>query len=90
MRRWRLGLVTAVLLGLAGCKTPPQQIKPPRQPEEYVEPPDGDKRYDGPVEYPKGTLNQDRAAPKEFVPPGAPGSSGGPRSPGARLGGGGY
>jgi hypothetical protein len=88
LRWWRVfGLMTALLLSLNGCKAPQQQIKPRRPPEEYVDPPEGDKRYDQPVEYPKGTLNQDKQIyGKDFVPPNAPGANGAPKTPGVSPG----
>jgi len=40
---------------LAGCKTPPPQLKPAAAPEELAGPPVGDSRYDFP-NYPKEAL----------------------------------
>jgi hypothetical protein len=34
-------------------------LKPPPHPEEYTVPPADDARFSAPIEYPKGTLNQD-------------------------------
>jgi hypothetical protein len=34
-------------------------LKPPPQPEQYALPPRDDPRFTLPIEYPKGTLNQD-------------------------------
>jgi hypothetical protein len=93
---WGLGggLVLALLI-VAGCQSNDGHLKPPKYPEEYVLPPD-DSRYSQPVAYPKELLDKDillqRAADaKNFSGPGGPGGpSMGPRSPGSRMGAGGY
>jgi hypothetical protein len=82
-------LVGLALFGLSGCKSTQERLKPPKIPEEYVAPPDNDKRYSEPIEYPKDALNQDRKIYPDFVPPNAPGGSGsgGSRSPISHAGG---
>jgi hypothetical protein len=61
MRRIRdmLGLLLLIHAGLLGCATTEPQIKPPKQAEEYNSPPDNDRRYTGPIEYPKETMESD-------------------------------
>jgi hypothetical protein len=89
-RTWRgLAFVGLALLGLGGCKSSQEQLKPPKVPEEYVAPPD-EKRYSLPQEYPKGTLNQDRAGgSRDMSPPGPagapPGATPGQSAPSART-----
>jgi hypothetical protein len=70
MRRIRdlLGLLLLIQIGLLGCATTEPQLKPPKPPEEYNPPPDNDRRYTGPIEYPKETMETDpllRKAAKE-------------------------
>jgi hypothetical protein len=87
MRRTRRGLALLVLalLGLSGCKSAQEHIKPPKIPEECVAPPDIDK-YNKPIEYPKDSLNVDRNVPKDFTPAGGGGSPAGLRGPTSRGG----
>jgi hypothetical protein len=71
MGRVRMRGLAAVLLFLSGCWTLPStvklnewwngkpELKPPSAPEEYKVPPADDPRFSTPIEYPKGTLNQD-------------------------------
>jgi hypothetical protein len=77
----RLLLVT--LLGLAGCHTTDPPIKPPKFSEEYKLPPDADRRYSQPPEYPKESLNKDPGPKNSLGTPGGPGGPGGPGSPGS-------
>src|SRR5262245_30142368 len=65
--RW----MALALLCLVGCETPRGQIKPPVIPEKFNGPPD-ETRYNGPPQYPKGTLNQTpvrRNTVEEGAPP---------------------
>jgi hypothetical protein len=85
-------LLTATLLGLAGCHTTDPPAKPPKPPEEYRLPPDSDRRYSQPPEYPKESLNKD-PGPKNPAPggpngQGGPGGMGNPSMPGMSAGGG--
>jgi hypothetical protein len=61
MRRIRdlLALLLLIHLGMLGCATTEPQLKPPKPPEEYNSPPDNDRRYSGPVEYPKEVMETD-------------------------------
>lgn len=52
-----LGWIGLALASLAGCESPRAQIKPPVIPDQFAGPPD-DPRYNGPPQYPKGTLSQ--------------------------------
>jgi hypothetical protein len=85
MRRlWDGGrLLLLTLLGLAGCHTPDPPIKPPKFAEEYKLPPDADRRYSQPPEYPKDSLNKDPGPKNSFGSPGGPGGRGGPGTPGS-------
>jgi hypothetical protein len=73
----RLDLWAVVLLGLCGCVTSDNQIKPPETPEQYRSPPAYDGRYAGPPKFPKETLNQDM-----IRRPDTDGGVGGPGGPG--------
>ncbi len=86
MRRIRdmLGLLLLIHVGMSGCATTEPQIKPPKQPEEYNAPPDNDKRYTGPIEYPKETMDTDplmKKATKDNKKQGTPGPTTNPGSP---------
>jgi hypothetical protein len=82
-------LLTMTLLGLGGCHTPGPPTKPPKPAEEYRLPPDADRRYSQPPEYPKESLNKD-PGPKNSSPgpagPGGPGTPGSPGSPSMGMG----
>jgi len=57
--RWTrvgMGLLSAAVLGLAGCQTANTTIKPPLH-EEYTLPPADDSRFSSPPAYPKETLD---------------------------------
>ena len=41
-----------------GCTTT-DNLKPPKKPEEFKVPPVEDKRFSQPIQYPKGTLNNE-------------------------------
>ena len=87
----RITIVFALLLAMAGCySTDRQKIKPPKREELYNLPPQGDNRWDKPIEYPKGTLNQDSIKQDKDSKDG-PNSMRGPGAPkfGASAGGGG-
>ncbi len=43
---------------ILGCTTT-DNLKPPKKPEEFKVPPVEDKRFSQPIEYPKGTLNNE-------------------------------
>ncbi len=82
-------LLAVTLLGLTGCQTPGPPAKPPKPAEEYKLPPDADRRYSQPPEYPKDSLNKD-PGPKNSGPanpngPGGPGM-GNPSMPGMSMG----
>jgi hypothetical protein len=49
------GCLILMVALLAGCKTPPPQLKPAAAPEVLAGPPIGDSRYDRP-DYPKEAL----------------------------------
>ena len=90
MRRlWDGGrLLLLTLLGLAGCHSTDPPTKPPKPPEEYNLPPEHDRRYSNPVEYPKDTLNKDVLLDRfNESKDGGPSGPAGVRAP--RLGGGG-
>jgi hypothetical protein len=91
MRKTWGSIAALLVLGaaLAGCEpTLRQKIRPPKQEQVYTLPDEKDPRWDKPLEYPKGTLNQDTIKQardaKEKAPP--PGSMGGPGM-GGRMGG---
>jgi hypothetical protein len=46
-------------LTTTGCWHTEPSLKPPPRPEVYALPPSEDSRFSSPIEYPKGTLNQD-------------------------------
>ena len=88
MRAKRAGLscLSGLLLVAAGCWTTEPSLKPPPHPEEYTIPPQDDSRFSAPIEYPKGTLNQDTIKKPEPTDPSSPASAsrfGGP-GPGMR------
>ena len=86
-------VLLSLLLALAGCDTLERhKVKPPKHEELYTVPPETDPKWDRPLEYPKGTLNQDSIKKrleqdKEAAKPGGPG--GGPKM-GMGGGGAGY
>jgi hypothetical protein len=53
-----LAFVLATLT-VTGCWHTEPSLKPPPRPEVYALPPSDDSRFSSPIEYPKGTLNQD-------------------------------
>ena len=92
MRKTWAGMATvfALLLAIAGCySTDRQRIKPPKREELYTLPKQGEARWDKPIEYPKGTLNQDSIKQDKDSKDGPP-SMRGPGGPkfGAGAGGG--
>jgi hypothetical protein len=46
-------------LTITGCWHTEPSLKPPPRPEVLAVPPSEDSRFSSPIEYPKGTLNQD-------------------------------
>jgi hypothetical protein len=60
-RTWgSIGILAVLLAALAGCEpTLKQKLRPPDPPERYDLPPVEDARFQKPIEFPKGTLNQD-------------------------------
>jgi hypothetical protein len=46
-------------LTITGCWHTEPSLKPPPRPEVLALPPSDDSRFSSPIEYPKGTLNQD-------------------------------
>ena len=83
MRRVWGGLswMLATLLSAAGCGTKDYTMRPPKHPEEIILPPEEDRKYSLPPEYPKETLNQDDTR-KPGAPTGLNGMPGG--GPGGR------
>jgi hypothetical protein len=53
-----MALVLPALI-ITGCWHTAPSLKPPPRPEVLVVPPSDDSRFSSPIEYPKGTLNQD-------------------------------
>ncbi len=80
----RVGLLAAVLLGLGGCVTSDNQVRPPPRPEEYNSPPVDDVRYTSPPQFPKDTLNKGLIRQQDDLNQGGPGGPGNPG--GARMG----
>lgn len=80
--------LSLLALGLAGCWTTEPSLRPPKQPEQYVKPPEDDARFSTMPTFPKGTLNQDTIKRYDNVS-NQPGSMKGPGGS-SRLGGGGY
>jgi hypothetical protein len=89
MRRIRdlLGLSAVLLATLGGCTLTEKELKPPKAPEEYRAPPEGDPRYCNPIDYPKETMDNDelaaKAKKKAASPKGMNGASFGGRPPGS-------
>lgn len=90
-RTWATVPLLAALLVVMGCYTTERvTIRPPKREEVYALPPTADARFDEPLAYPKGLLNQDTvklAKANEGGPPkggmsprmgGAGGGMGGP------------
>jgi hypothetical protein len=80
-----LGWLSGLLLCAAGCFTTEPSLKPPPHPEELAVPPQDDPRFSAPVEYPKGTLNNDLlmkpdSDPNKFPDPSRFGTGPGTRS----------
>jgi hypothetical protein len=73
-----IGLLVAALVGLPGCQSSYNHLRPPKAPEDYTPPPKEDARFSQPVEYPKNTLNSDNLIrPKDNNGPMMPGGPGG-------------
>jgi hypothetical protein len=97
-RTWgSIGALAALLAVLTGCEPNlRQKLRPPKQDEAYNLPAANDPRWDKPLEYPKGTLNQEAArAAREAkeaqqAPPGSMGGGGPSGRMGMGGGGGGY
>ena len=66
MRRMRnlFSLIVLMQLALAGCALTNSELKPPKPPEEFKDPPQNDPRYSKPIEYPKETMEEDRLLKK--------------------------
>jgi hypothetical protein len=76
MRRIRdlLGLAAVLLVALGGCSLTDKELRPPKPPEEFNAPPEDDRRYSLPIEYPKDTMDTDALMNKaKKKAPGAPG-----------------
>jgi hypothetical protein len=54
-----LGVLLLIHAGMLGCASTEPQIKPPKMPDEFNAPPDNDRRYNQPIEYPKEVMDQD-------------------------------
>lgn len=81
MRKTWMGIqwLCVILLGLAGCKGSPPQIKAPKLVEEYTIPPSDDPRFSDPhYVYPKDVLNKDTIKKEAAGDPMTPGPAGGP------------
>lgn len=52
-------LVIALVVALGGCWSEKQTLRPPPPAECYTLPPADDARFSAPIEYPRGTLNND-------------------------------
>lgn len=93
MRKTWMGILwtSVIVVGLAGCKGSPPQIKAPKLVEEYALPPDDQRFSDPHCAYPKDVLNKDTIK-KDSSDPMMPGPSGGPSTNrfGAGAGAGGY
>jgi hypothetical protein len=87
MRRIRdlLGLLLVIQVSLLGCATTESQLKPPKPQEEYNSPPDNDRRYNGPIEYPKEAMDVDPLMKKAKEKKNTPGPMNSPTSMG-RMG----
>jgi hypothetical protein len=85
--------ITVLVSLLAGCEPNiRQKLRPPKQDEAYNLPPANDPRWDKPIEYPKGTLNQDavkQTKDMKDAQQAPPGSMGGPAGRMGMGGGGG-
>jgi len=80
MRRIRdlLGLGGLLLAVAIGCSTDKDQLRPPKQPEEFRAPPETDPRYSKPIEYPKDTMTDQDPSQKKGKDGGkGPGGKGG-------------
>jgi hypothetical protein len=89
----RLGLLTALIVGFAGCWTTEQQIKPPPRPEDFSLPPLDDARFSSYPSYPQKTLNQGllkKDSDPDQPPSGFGRGMGRPGGPGAMGGGSSY
>ena len=92
-RTWSWATLLSLLVALAGCYSVDRhKVKPPKHEEQYILPPQDQAKWDQPLEYPKGTLNQDmikkKAEQDKDIKPGMNGAGGGPRM--GMGGGGGY
>jgi hypothetical protein len=86
MRRIRdlLGLSAVLLMAVGGCTLTENQLTPPKPVEEYNAPPETDRRYSGPIEYPKETMDNDALLKKAKAKgPNTPGPMNRPGTPGA-------
>jgi hypothetical protein len=54
-----LGLMILASLGVLGCESTRDQVRPPKPQEEFKAPPENDPRYSKPIEYPRETMEQD-------------------------------
>lgn len=94
-RTWATLPLLAALLVVTGCYTTERvRIRPPKREEVYALPPVADARFDEPLKYPKGLLNQDvvrsgKTADMKGPPGGGPnmGAGGGRMGGGAGMGG---
>jgi hypothetical protein len=67
MRRMRqgLGMLLTIGLGILGCADRNIALRPPKHPEDIVEPPVADARFASPIKYPElanGNADSDRAS----------------------------
>ena len=85
--RWVLytiGLPLATLWAALGCQSD-ANLRPPKQPEAFILPPESDARFSLPIEYPRNTLFQDSIHKADQDPIGVPGA-GTMRGPGMGAG----
>ena len=83
----RMRWLGVLVLAISGCWTTQPELKPPKQPETIAVPPQDDPRFSQPIQYPKGTLNQEPA--KKSIKTNDPNNPGGGMPPrfGASSGG---
>ena len=88
MKKLVAWLVLAGLLPL-GCATTEPQVRPPKQPDEFIAPP---TEMAKPIAYPAESMDDDpllkKAKAGSNIPGMMKGGAGGPGSPGSSMGGG--
>src|SRR5947209_9667314 len=64
------------MLTLVGWKKSEPNLRPPPQPEEFAVPPEDDRRFSEPINYPPETLKEDLMKKTHKDPDGSPAGSG--------------